>query len=389
MDKKSGSANLIFIMFVAARVILFVSAPYQVIPGYGDYWNFYSQARLGIPYINYWTEFPPLFPFLSKFIYSLVGGHEVPFGYALAITISLFQAGTLFLSLKIAENILPEQEACERIWVNFALTIGLFYSWSYFDPIAVLFTILSIYWLINGKDIPAAAAITLGLLTKWFPILVLPLVWKTTDQKRAAAITGIVLGAGVLVWGGLYLLNPMMTQASLTSQINKGSWETIWAIVDNNITTGNFSAQVNRLIPASASLITGNPAVVPPWLTLILFGGVGLYLLIKSEIDSNLKSIAFVGLALVVFFLWSPGYSPQWVLYLVPFALIALDKNEAYLISAVFILVNLLEWPLLLSRGNFSSLYLLIPLRTAIMILLGTRFYQILFIHKLITKDHK
>ncbi len=80
---------------------------------------------------------------------------------------------------------------------------------------------------------------------------------------------------------------------------------------------------------------------------------------------------------MVLFFLWSPGYSPQWILFLLPLILLSLPVREGILISVVLTLVNLLEWPVMLSRGYFWSLNYLIPLRTSLMILLAFRFYQV------------
>ena len=241
---------------------------------------------------------------------------------------------------------------------------------------AVFFLLLSISLLLDGKDTPAALAIAAGVLTKWFPILVLPALWKIRSTKKALKLIMMVVGIVVLVWGTLYLINPGMTKASLVSQINKGSWETVWALLDKNIGTGNFNEGINRKIPATANIVTGNPSLIPSWLTLIIFGGFGLGLLVKAKDHSDRWVISFIGLSLVIFFLWSPGYSPQWILYLLPFILLCLPGNESYLLGATMVLVSLLEWPVLLSRGYFWSLYILIPLRTLLMILLGVRLYQ-------------
>lgn len=371
-----STTKKIVALFLAARLILFVSSPYEIIPGYGDYWNFFSQAALGIPYFHFWTEFPPIFPFISKLLYIIVGGKENAYGYGLAMIISLFQAGTLAIFVQIGRKLNLREHNISRIWIYFTLTVGLFYSWSYFDPMAVFFMLLGIYWIQNGKDMPAALCLAAGILTKWFPILVLPALWKARSSNKALQITLVVIIIVVLVWGGLYLANPDMTVASLASQVNKGSWETIWALLDNNDRTGNFSTEINRKIPETAYLRTGNPSLVPSWVTLIVFCGIGLYLLMKAKNQADHWLVSFVGLTIVIFFLWSPGYSPQWVLYLLPFILLCLPNNEAYLLAAVLILVNLLEWPVLLSRGSFWSLNYIIPLRTALVILLGIRLYQ-------------
>ncbi len=376
MNIKKPTYRLIVVLFFLARLVLFIASPYDIIPGYGDYWNFFNQAKLGTPFLHFWTEFPPLFPFMSRTIFLLVNGKETSYSYVLALIISLFQAGTVAIFLHLEEKMRLDKKGISRVWVYFALVIGLFYSWSYFDPIAVFFLFLSISLLLDGKDNSAAFAIAAGVLTKWFPILVLPALWNIRSAKKAFKSTMMVIGIVTLIWGMLYLVNSDMTSASIKSQINKGSWETIWALMDKNIGTGNFNEEINRQIPATANIATGNPSTIPSWLTLIIFGSFGLGLLVKSKVHSDKWVISFIGLSFVIFFLWSPGYSPQWILYLLPFILLCLPRNEAFLLGASMVLVNLLEWPVLLSRGYFWSLYLLIPLRTILMILLGVRLYQ-------------
>lgn len=363
------------VLFIAARLIILLSLPWDAISAYGDYWNFFNQSSLGIPYFHFWTEFPPLFPFLSRIIFQLVNGRESAYSYLLALVISFFQAGSILIFLNLGEK-LNINNRKSRTAVYLALTVGLFYSWSYFDPIAVFFLLLSILLILEQKDGPAAVAIAAGILTKWFPILAIPVLWRTRPIKDAFRITIFVIGIVILVWGALYIINPEMTGASILSQINKGSWETVWALMDKNLGTGNFSPKVNREIAETVKIRTGNIALIPAWLTLIMFGGFGFYLLLKSKIHSGNWVISFSGLALVLFFLWSPGYSPQWVLYLLPFILLCLPEREAYLLGTSLVLVNLLEWPVLLSRGYFWSLYFLIPIRTLMMILLGIRLYQ-------------
>ena len=377
--KQSQNWNLpIFfwpVLFIAARLIILLSLPWDTISAYGDYWNFFQQASLGTPYINFWTEFPPLFPFLSRIIFLLVNGRETAYSYLLALIISLFQAGSILIFINLGEK-LNINNRNSRTAVYLALTVGLFYSWSYFDPIAVFFLLLSISLILEQKDGAAVIAIAAGILTKWFPILAIPVLWKMRPIKEAFRITIFVFGIVLIVWGALYIINPEMTGASILSQANKGSWETVWALMDKNLGTGNFNPEVNREIAETVKIRTGNISLIPAWLTLIVFGAFGLFLLLKSKIHSSNWVISFSGLAMVLFFLWSPGYSPQWVLYLLPFILLCLPEREAYLLGASLVLINLLEWPVLLSRGYFWSLYYLIPIRTLLMILLGVRLYQ-------------
>ena len=79
--------------------------------------------------------------------------------------------------------------------------------------------------------------------------------------------------------------------------------------------------------------------------------------------------VAFVCLTLVLFLLWSKGWSPQRQMSLLPVVLLALPYRRALLFVMTLSAVNLAEWPVLLSRGLNQWLYLTVPLRTALLIL--------------------
>jgi hypothetical protein len=175
----------------------------------------------------------------------------------------------------------------------------------------------------------------------------------------------------------LFAADAEYTKASLVSQFNKGSWETIWAVIDGNLTTGNFNPEINRTIGSSAYESTGNQSVIPTWLSLLGIGGVGFLVFWKTSLDSALKIVGFGGFTIVMFFLWSPGYSPQWTLYLLPMVIICFKDKRSLLLSLILVLVNLLEWPILLSRGLFQFLEEIILLRTAIFFILALLFAQI------------
>jgi len=364
------------IYFILIRLILFASLPYEVIPGYGDHWNFFMQSGLGFPFFDYWTEFPPVFPILSRLFFCLVEGREQAYGYILAIFFTIVQAGCIWLFLNILQTVRPNENPERRGWLYFLFTAGLFYTWGYFDTLALFFMLLGVYWILLEKDIHAILAVSLGILTKWFPILMLPAIWKVRKTKKAILISLSALVIVIAAWFVLFTVNADYTKASILSQLNKGSWETIWALLDGNLHTGNFAPEVNRLFAETASLPTGNPAVIPAWLTLVIIGGFGFVIWFRSKPTKRRWLVDFLGLTFIIFFLWLPGYSPQWVLFLIPLLLISLEFKEAVLFGTVLVLVHLLEWPVLLSRGAFWALNFIVPLRTGLFLLLGLRFYQ-------------
>jgi hypothetical protein len=367
------------LMFFAARLVLLLSLPIEGIKSYGDFWNFTYLASLGKPYLDFWVEFPPIFPYLSRWFYLLVGGREHAYIYLGVIFFSLVQAGSVYLFLQISEAIWGERNGIHRTITYGFMIVSLFYGWAYFDSLSVFLMILGLYLLIKSKDNASGFVLGLGGLVKWFPLLVLPAAWKWMGRDKAIriiVITLVVLGS---VWGMLYAISPEMTRASFISQGAKGSWESIWALLDGNMGTGNFSSVADRTDPAMASLPSGNPAAIPPWLSLLVFAGIGFFLFWKANLKTEQQLIAFSGLTVIIFFLWSPGYSPQWVLYILPLVLLSLPPSRYILSGLLVLLVNLLEWPILLSRGFFQYLPASILLRTAIYVIIAMMFADVVF----------
>jgi hypothetical protein len=251
--------------------------------------------------------------------------------------------------------------------VFFALLAPLPYTWWYFELLPVFLMLLAIYGLFARKWKLTGSAIGIGALVKWFPAILLPAIWRALPRKDALRITLLVGLFVVLVFGGLYVVSPDMTRASLISQPSRSSWQTIWALIDGNYTTGEFILLNDRLDPTLAGIGRGNPAVIPPILTLVIFGGIGLWVLWRSRLkDNDLGVLAMVGITWVLFLLWSPGWSPQWILYLLPLTLLTLPEKKALLLCLALTLVTLLEWPTFLKHDIWQGLWIIVPLRTLI-----------------------
>jgi hypothetical protein len=244
--------------------------------------------------------------------------------------------------------------------------------------LAVFFMVWGMWLLLEGRYIRGGGVIAVGALVKFFPGLALLAAWRGPQRWKKLIVGGFILLAVLgLVFGMLGLVSPGYTAAGLSAQGSKGSWETVWALLDGNYKTGNFGPLVERLDPQKAYLALGNPARVPAWLSLILFGGLGLWAMLRLKPETDRQTLALLGLALCLLFLWSPGWSVQWILYLLPFLALVLPGRQAVLLSATLVLVNVLEWPLLLSRGLFDLLPLTIGLRTVLLLAAAVLFYQI------------
>jgi hypothetical protein len=358
--------------FVFARLVNLIALPVEGLRGYGDFDNYYliNQQLSGLPFFHYWVEYPPVFPFLTRFLYQLSGGKDHIFTYLLVFLLTAADAGSLILFWKIACRLFPSQQALWRAGVYLLVLVVLPYSWWYFDPLAIFCMLLGLYLALERRWSAAGAAAAVGIALKFFPGLILLAAWQRASWKQLLWMSVISITPVVLLIGGLWWASPEYTAASLRAQASKGSWETIWAILDGNMRTGLFGPITERMDPAAAVIPRGNPAVIPPLASLLVFGGVGLAGLLKAKRQDELQAIALVGFAWALFLLWSPGWSPQWVLYLLPLILLTLPGRQSLLFGAVLILINLLEWPVLLSRGYFSFLWITIVLRTLVLAIL-------------------
>ena len=77
-------------ILVFLRLLLLLALPLEGMVGYGDFIHFFRIANLGgWPYIHYWSEFPPIFPFLGELIYRLAAGRENTFDTLLILVLTV------------------------------------------------------------------------------------------------------------------------------------------------------------------------------------------------------------------------------------------------------------------------------------------------------------
>ncbi len=365
------------VLFFAARLVTLIGTPQDALAGFGDFWNFFHLAEIeGLPFIHYWVEFPPVFPFLSEALYLAAHQQEHVYNYLLSFILALANAGGVYFFARIDERLNLQEHRVRSYWMALIL-LALPYSHTYFDPLAVFFMMSSLWLILCEKNTAAGFLAALGGLTKLFPLLAVAALWGKNWRHWVKFFAPVLLLFGV-VYGGLYLSSPDFTWASMTSQGSKGSWETVWALIDNNYRSGNFGPLWERLDPATAARPMGNLAKIPSLITLVVFGAAGFFALLRTHIEEGRQRIAAVGLAACIFFLWSPGWSVQWVLFLIPLILLVLPGRLALLLVFGHVLVNLMEWPVFLARQQLEMLNLTVGLRTVLLLIAGLAFFEAL-----------
>lgn len=350
------------------RMLLYLAFIPNGLHGFGDFPIYFDNAALpGLPYFQYWSEYPPVFAWTIEIIYLLTQGIQFLFDLILNSFLSIAGAISIWLVAKICTLLSHnEKDTTIRTIIYFGFLSFTAYSWWYFDLIPVTMMLATIYFILKGKDTSTAIWLGIGILTKWFPILLLPAIFRMRKLKSFMRIAGMAIGLVVLVWGLHYLLSPTMTWASLQSQPARASWQTIWALIDGNMTTGAFVPIAEKLNPESATFRMGNPAIIPSWLTLIIFAAIGIWLLSRIDTKNKQSLIVMIGITWVIFLIWSTGWSPQWVLYLLPLICLSFPLSKSILLTFWLFFISLIEWPVLLSHHYFAGLWVIVPIRLII-----------------------
>ncbi len=221
-----------------------------------------------------------------------------------------------------------------------AVVASLYINW---DMWAVMTALAAIYWFDQKKYDYSSIALGISVATKFFPIvLLLPVAiifWKQSRIKSAVRYTSISLGIWVLI---------NLPFALFTSS----GW---WRFFKLN---GSRGADFGSLYYSFQLLGISVSAVNAVSILLFIIGSAGftLYLLQKVYVPS-LTQIAFIEVA--IFTLASKVYSPQYILWLTPLAVIALrkkDKSAFWIWQGAEIMYHLAVWEYLAtySGGRFG-----------------------------------
>jgi hypothetical protein len=371
-------AGLIVGLFLAFRLMMLIALRPEHLTFFGDFPYYYELAQLsdrGLwPYLHYWMEYPPIFPFLSATVYQLTAtvGYDA-YVWALGAVSALFSAGNVILLMRLASRLHDDATVVRLGWVYSLLFVPLIFAWWQFEAITAFCLLLALDRLLDGRDASSAIATGIGVMVKLVPLLIVPAVALTRSLRKTVVYAGIAVLIVVLIAAPLFVAAPDTARASFASPLAWSSWETIWALIDGNLRTGLLGGVDIHFDNALATTPVGNPSQLPDWLKAIGFGAAYLAILwrIRSvPVDASYRATGILAITYVVFILWSKGWSPQWQMILFPLILLMMPDGSGIGFVVVFGLVNLAEWPVLISRGLWTPVIATILLRTLLLIVL-------------------
>ena len=305
------AAGLIsFLKFNHCRVNDWASPDNYVHACYTDIPALFAERGLNtntFPYLSPTNsvEYPPIIGlgnWLISFITPSENAFRAFFDINAVIIFILF-----FISAIIVRQISPSYQYLFPLAP--AVIASLFINW---DMWAVVSTLLAIYYFDRKKYEVSGVWLGLSIATKFFPIVLLLPIAIIFYRKSQLHLFYRYLFTTAIIWGAINI------PIALT---HFDGW---WRFFKLNLERGaDFGS-----IWYALSLLNINIShldLIYPLLSIVLFIGLAIYLL-KLPSTPNLAAIALF--AVVIFTTAGKVYSPQYILWLTPLAVIALQNSK-------------------------------------------------------------
>jgi hypothetical protein len=240
----------------------------------------------------------------------------------------------------------------------------------------------------------SAVAMALGFLVKLTPIILLPvairwlgarLSWDALrhewfQRKSPGNLLRPVLytltAAGVIVVAGYWLLGGHTALAFSSFRINslRPPWQSVWAVVDGYWGYGLVPLDMRNLQGLSRTLWESRL----PW-NWISLGFLALYLWLytrRYDWSRARAAIAFTGVSAIWMFLYSKGWSPQFLVWILAFLALLMPNLRGIALALALSMVNVVESYiyLILLPGERWILVGTVILRTLLLLAVAVEF---------------
>ncbi len=360
---------LLLLLFVTFRVLVLVAyRPGGLVLDFSDfYWyrEFAQLSRQGyIPYRTIWTTYPPLFPVLMLWVWQasvlLPPWNHPNLWYSLGLggVFLLFETGNFILLYLIARKISPES-AFKSAWMYALFFVPVYTVTGWFESYPLFFFLLSLYLLLKKRPYLSALFTGVGFMIKLLPIMLLPVgiqtlarpgedgQWRisalnlTLNVRRTLLYLAIFGGTVVLIGYPFFRDNPHLALGSFQITGARQSWETVWALLEGNFDYGIIPLDMRNMAWTPAD---GAGSSLPWGIISVIFGVIGAFLYTRRiEWQRPKVVVGFTALTVSLFFLYSKGYSPQWLGWLLIFIALLIPNLRGGIYAAILSVLNIIE----------------------------------------------
>ncbi|MCB0210443.1 MAG: hypothetical protein KDJ52_13985 [Anaerolineae bacterium] len=401
----------LLILFTTFRLFtLFLLRPGGFIRDWSDFDTYFGIASLSdfslYPFLDFWLEWPPLVPWLSVGAYRLSlllppwsDDPRLWFIILLGFMFVLFEVGNFVMIYRLAKKLFQTPATVTRVlWFYVGLFTPVYAMLGFFDGVALFFLLLALDLILSDRRMMSAVTIGVGFMVKIVPILMLPValrrLWyqyrhNNREAGVEAGIYGVVLALTVLVLLAPFIItpaldgNPQWWSVAFRSMLGRSSWETVWAVGEGYYGFGQVGG--DRLDPnvtqADFAIHAGWPGAIWFLITLAFVGGYAYLFTRPANYKQPCNLVAFGGLTVITFLLYSKGYSPQFLVYLLPFIILLMPTGRGLAYALILTGLNILEQPIyfvMLPDAHWLLTFVVVA-RFATLILLGLEFALIIW----------
>ncbi|CAN5848038.1 hypothetical protein BH10CHL1_BH10CHL1_19390 [soil metagenome] len=414
---------LIFCLFVSFRLLtILLFRPGGFITDFSDY-DFYTTWGQLIPmgyrtFENLWTAYPPLFPALMLPIFEL--SSRIPpwieprlfFHILFGLVMLVFESGNFILIYRLAQKLnrwgIQDGEPLATPYFAFRIPHAVLLYALLFTPVYTLtgwFEAMPLFFMLLGLDlllstrrwawIGSAIAAALGFLTKLTPAVLVPigirwlggrLSWTPFRQEwfKPKAVGNIMrpllyslIFIVAIIGLGYWLVDGQTALALSSFRVNsiRPPWQSIWALLDNYYGFGLVPVDMRNLVGLTKG---GQFTSHLPWTGIgLAFGLLYLWLYTRRyDWQQPRTPIAFAAVSVIWLFLYSKGWSPQFLVWILAFIVLLLPTMRGMAYAIFLSLLNFVEADifLILLPNEHWLMVGTVLLRTALLILLLLEF---------------
>jgi hypothetical protein len=303
------------------------------------------------------------------------------FALVMQLVMALFDTASLVLVYATARLIGSRARALRSAALFAGAFILAYAASSWYEPIPLFLLLLALYLTLRDRHAWSALAAGVGIMVKIFPIVVVPLAIRRIAQarKQAGYLTTLALTAGGILLPFL-IVRPDFVLAFIRSTLNRPTWLSIWALFDGNYLYGAAVPAVDRFTAENV----GAPYLSQlPW-PIIHAAFLGLFLYIftrRITWRDPVRCVAFGGLTVNLFLLWSKGFSGQFIVYVLPFIILLMPNLRGALYAGLLSAIWVAEWPIAFTmlEGQKGIIVWIVIARTATLIALCVEYAARLF----------
>jgi len=408
------------------------------------------QGKGVFPFLDYWFEHLPVQAYLMVVLrwlaVALFGRGSVAWETTclvrtVQVASLVWELGILHLVYVLARMLRGPKAAVRACWVYVALFSTAFVSLSYTDAFPAFLLLAVVFLAVYSRPFWAAAVAAAGFMAKVFPIAALPAILKCEARWRWRFVAVGAFVAGVAAISAPFLLGgrrwlPLSFQVTA----RRPPWETVWALLDRRYDFGYVGPPPRcwkgffdersgfGVAPGVKELLDSVPREVMdpdargPRQTLyyhiaahfatdlrfldsrprtgarflLVYGGVGIalglfYLVTFARMPSALpprRRLYLAAFTVPLLLFYSKGWSPQFVIYVIPLVLIAFPAWEGGLWALALTVVVFLQMPVWVVHvhgrpemlvADQLLLHVVVIARTAILLSIAARLYPRLF----------